>query len=80
MKVLIPSYSCIFFFLLYKVDNTVKECKNNSFIKFLCWAILQKGLEVGGMCMARVGHTHCATGFLVAIHDYLEACFFTWLA
>lgn len=50
--------------LLLWVDNTVKECKNNTFMKFLSWMLLQKGMEMTGVCMARVGHTHCAIGFL----------------
>lgn len=29
--------------ILCWVDNTVKECKNNSFLKWLCWLLLQKG-------------------------------------
>ena len=54
-----------------KVDNTVKECKNNSFLKWLCWLLLQKGLDMTGVCMARVGHTHGSLGSLVWKHNYI---------
>ncbi|CAK9050336.1 unnamed protein product [Durusdinium trenchii] len=40
------------------VDNTVKESKNNTVYKLLSFILLQKGLELVGICMSRVGHTH----------------------
>lgn len=53
-----------------KVDNTVKECKNNSCLKWLCWLLLHKGLDLTGVMMSRVGHTHNSLGLL----DHKSPC------
>ena len=47
-----------------KGDNTVRENKNNSVMRWLCWTLLQKGFEFTGITMARVGHTHSSLGTL----------------
>ena len=48
-----------------KADNTVKEAKNNTCFKYLCWLQLQKSLDLTGAIMSRVGHTHSSLGFCV---------------
>lgn len=50
-----------------KVDNTVKESKNNTIMKLMAWLLLQKGLELTGLLMSRVGHTHSTLGALLSI-------------
>lgn len=50
-----------------QVDNTVKESKNNTMFKLLCYILLQRGLEVCGIFMSRVGHTHCCLGNLTRV-------------
>ena len=45
-----------------KVDNTVKEGKNNTVLKALSFALLQRGLEFTALFMSRVGHTHNSLG------------------
>ena len=47
-----------------KVDNTVKEGKNNTVLKALSFALLQRGLEFTALMMSRVGHTHNSLGAL----------------
>ena len=47
-----------------KVDNTVKESKNNTVMKMMSWLLLQKGLQLTGLLMSRVGHTHSTLGIL----------------
>lgn len=51
----------------------MKECKNNTFMKWLCWMLLQKGLDMTGVMMSRVGHTHNSLGILV---DFNAVTFF----
>lgn len=48
-----------------QVDNTVREGKNNSVIKTLCYILLKKGLHVTALFMSRVGHTHNSLGGLM---------------
>lgn len=43
----------------------MKESKNNTMFKLLSYILLQKGLEMVGVCMSRVGHTHGCLGTLV---------------
>ena len=50
---------------LHEVDNTVKECKNNTVMKMMAWLLLQKGLQFTGLMMSRVGHTHSTLGSLL---------------
>ena len=52
-----------------KGDNTVRENKNNSVMRWLCWILLQKGYEFTGITMARVGHTHSSLGTLGDLKD-----------
>lgn len=39
-------------------------------MKFLAWLLLSKGLEMTGICMSRVGHTHCAIGALSGLQSF----------
>lgn len=54
------------------MDNTVKESKNNTVYKLLSFILLQKGLELVGICMSRVGHTHGCLGILDLIFQQME--------
>ena len=45
---------------LHEVDNTVKECKNNTVMKMMAWL-----LQFTGLMMSRVGHTHSTLGSLL---------------
>lgn len=49
----------------HKADNCVRENKNNTFLKFLPWLLLQKGLEFSGLVFQTLGHTHGSLGALV---------------
>lgn len=66
-----------------EADNTVRENKNNTMMKGLCYMLLQKQLSVTGLLFARVGHTHSHLGTLVQIinHDlvnHMELALVTW--
>lgn len=50
-----------------KADNCVRENKNQTLIKTLCWLLLQKGLELTGVLFHRVGHTHGSLGGCFAL-------------
>ena len=45
-----------------EVDNTVRESKNQTMMKMMSWMLLQKGLQLTGLMMSRVGHTHSTLG------------------
>ena len=45
-----------------KVDNTVRESKNNTILKLMSFMLLQKGLQFTALMMSRVGHTHSTLG------------------
>lgn len=51
---------------VYKADNCVRENKNNSTLKMMCYILHQRGLECTGLLFGRVGHTHGALGVLAA--------------
>ena len=45
-----------------QVDNTVRESKNQTVMKLMSWLLVQKGLQLTGLIMSRVGHTHSTLG------------------
>lgn len=45
----------------------MRESKNQTVLKWLAWMLLQKGLELTGVCFHRVGHTHGLIGRLDAM-------------
>ena len=46
-----------------KVDNTVRENKNNACLLYLAWLVASCGFRVAGFLNARVGHTHNRLGY-----------------
>ena len=58
-----------------KADNTVRENKNNTHLKFLSWLGLQRGLETTALFLHRVGHTHGPLGALAVFSMFpLKRC------
>lgn len=45
-----------------QADNTVRESKNQTMMKWLSWILLHKGLQLSGIFFHRVGHTHGTLG------------------
>lgn len=45
-----------------KADNTVRENKNNSVLKFLTTLICKRLVRFGGLLFSKVGHTHGILG------------------
>lgn len=58
-----------------EADNTVREAKNNTLFKFLAYLQLQKGLDLTGALMSRVGHTHSSLGIQEELTTLLLNCF-----
>ena len=52
-------------------DNTVRENKNNTVLRWLSWAIARFKFRSGNLQMARVGHTHGPLGTLT--HMVMES-------
>ena len=48
-------------------DNTVRENKNNSLMRFISWAVCRYKFKSANIQMARVGHTHGPLGSLFAM-------------
>ena len=57
-----------------EADNTVREAKNNTLFKFLSFLQLQKGLDLTGAIMSRVGHTHSSLGTQDGLTTLLLNC------
>ena len=58
-----------------KVDNTVRENKNNACLLYLAWLVASCGFRVAGFLNARVGHTHNRLGFwMIQIATFPRNC------
>lgn len=55
-----------------EADNTVRESKNQTMLKWLPYMLLQKGLQLCGICFHRVGHTHGSLGVLTSFATCLN--------